>query len=170
MAFSHFKMDKFTEANDFSLWMIKLKALLVYQGISEATDREELKNLRDDKKKVKEIESKAHSAILLSLGSEKKLYTLKMDDIKEIRKHLDEFNKIILDLNNIGVKIDVEDQVDKFIGANNFSLWRIKMKALLVHQGISEAIDREELKNLGDDKKKVNEIESKAHSTILLSL
>ena len=33
-----------------------------------------------------------------------------MDDTKEMRKHLDDFNKIILDLNGIGVKIEEEDQ------------------------------------------------------------
>uniref|UniRef100_A0A803PVB6 Integrase catalytic domain-containing protein n=1 Tax=Cannabis sativa TaxID=3483 RepID=A0A803PVB6_CANSA len=107
-------------------------------------DKEELKELGDDKKKIKEIETKSHSAILLSLGDEmlrkvsneetalglweilasiylkkslanklylkKKLYTLKMEDSKELRKHLGEFNQIILDLSNIGVKIEDEDQ------------------------------------------------------------
>jgi len=30
--------------------------------------------------------------------------------------------------------------IDKFTGDNDFSLWRIKMKALLVHQGLEEAL------------------------------
>ena len=33
-----------------------------------------------------------------------------MEEGKELRKHLDEFNRIILELNNIGVRIDEEDQ------------------------------------------------------------
>ena len=33
-----------------------------------------------------------------------------MDDNKELRKHLDAFNKIVLDLDNIGVNIEEEDQ------------------------------------------------------------
>ena len=33
-----------------------------------------------------------------------------MDETKELRKHIDEFNKVILDLNNIDVKIEDEDQ------------------------------------------------------------
>ena len=41
---------------------------------------------------------------------EKKLYTLHMEDGKDIRKHLDDFNKVMLDLTNIGVKIEEEDQ------------------------------------------------------------
>lgn len=60
-------------------------------------------------------------------------------------------------------------EVDKFNGTNDFSLWRIKMKAFLVHQGISEALDVEAMDQM-DDKKKKNEIEAKAHSAILLSL
>ena len=57
-------------------------------------------------------------------------------------------------------------EVDKFNGANDFDLWRIKMKALLVHYGISEAIEGEELENLGDDKEKLKEIESKAQCNL----
>ena len=121
-----------------------MKALLVHQGISEAIDSEAMADLDDDKKKQREIQTKAHSAILLSLGDEvlrevsseetaiglwnklssiymkkylanklylkKQLYTLKMDDNKELRKHLDAFNKIVLDLDNIGVNIEEEDQ------------------------------------------------------------
>ena len=39
-----------------------------------------------------------------------KLYTLHMEEGKDLRKHLDEFNKVMLDLTNIGAKIDEEDQ------------------------------------------------------------
>ena len=46
-----------------------MKAFLVHQGISEALDVEAM-NLLEDKKKKNEIEAKAHSAILLSLGDE----------------------------------------------------------------------------------------------------
>jgi hypothetical protein len=143
MSSSKFEIDKFNGTNDFGLWRIKMKALLVHQGISEALNLEALAAI-DDKKKKFEIETKAHSAILLSLGDEvlrevsseekalglweklseiymkkslanklylkKKLYTLRMDESKELRKHLDDYNKIILDLCNIGVKIDDEDQ------------------------------------------------------------
>uniref|UniRef100_A0A803P7G2 Retrovirus-related Pol polyprotein from transposon TNT 1-94 n=1 Tax=Cannabis sativa TaxID=3483 RepID=A0A803P7G2_CANSA len=60
-------------------------------------------------------------------------------------------------------------EINKFNGTNDFGLWRIKMKAFLVHNGISEAIDEESLKEIDDEKKK-KEIETKAHSVILLSL
>uniref|UniRef100_A0A803QJK4 Retrovirus-related Pol polyprotein from transposon TNT 1-94 n=1 Tax=Cannabis sativa TaxID=3483 RepID=A0A803QJK4_CANSA len=121
-----------------------MKAFLVHQGILKAIDREELAALEEDKKNIKEVQNKAHSAILLSLGDEvlrevsseetalglweklaliylkkslanklhlkKKLYTMRMDETKDLKKHLDEFNKIILDLSNICVKIEDEDQ------------------------------------------------------------
>ena len=120
-----------------------MKALLVHQGISAAICKGDLDEIEDKKKKA-EVEMKAHSAILLSLGDEvlrevsdeetalglweklasiylkkslanklylkKKLFTLTMDDTKELRKHLDDFNRIVLDLNNIGVKLEEEDQ------------------------------------------------------------
>uniref|UniRef100_A0A803PQD5 Uncharacterized protein n=1 Tax=Cannabis sativa TaxID=3483 RepID=A0A803PQD5_CANSA len=120
-----------------------MKALLFHKGISKAIDPTQLAKIIDEKIK-RDIESKAHSAILLSLGDKvlrevldkattsrlwiklasinlkkslacklylkKKLYAMKMDESKELRSHLDEFNKIVLDLNNIGFKIEEEDQ------------------------------------------------------------
>ena len=143
MASAKFEVDKFTGENDFNLWRIKMKALMVHQGVADAISKESMEAMID-KNKAAKIQSKAHSAILLSLGDEvlrevseeetaigvwqkleavymkkslanrlylkKKLYTLQMDDTKEMRKHLDDFNKIILDLNGIGVKIEEEDQ------------------------------------------------------------
>uniref|UniRef100_A0A803PRG9 Retrovirus-related Pol polyprotein from transposon TNT 1-94 n=1 Tax=Cannabis sativa TaxID=3483 RepID=A0A803PRG9_CANSA len=69
MARTKFKVDKFTSANDFDLWRIKMKALLGYQGVSKALENEALNSIDDKKKKI-EIESKAHDTILLSLGAE----------------------------------------------------------------------------------------------------
>ena len=69
MALKRFQVDKFNVSNDFSLWRIKMKAFLVHQGIYEALDDESMKLIEDNKKKL-EIEAKAHTAILLSLGDE----------------------------------------------------------------------------------------------------
>uniref|UniRef100_A0A803P371 Zinc finger, CCHC-type n=1 Tax=Cannabis sativa TaxID=3483 RepID=A0A803P371_CANSA len=115
---ARFEIDKFNRTNDFRLWRIKMKALLVYNGISEAIDEESLKEIADEKKKKKkkkEIKTKAHNAILLSLGDEvlrevsSEDKALRMDEGKDLRNHLDEFNKITLNLSNIGVKLQEED-------------------------------------------------------------
>uniref|UniRef100_A0A803PS03 Retrovirus-related Pol polyprotein from transposon TNT 1-94 n=1 Tax=Cannabis sativa TaxID=3483 RepID=A0A803PS03_CANSA len=70
MATARFKIDKFTGMNDFGLWRIKMKALLVQQGIVNAVLELASKEGEDVKKVSQEIEMKAHSAILLSLGDE----------------------------------------------------------------------------------------------------
>lgn len=40
----------------------------------------------------------------------KRLYQLTMEEGKELRKHLDDFNKLILELNGVGVVLEEEDQ------------------------------------------------------------
>ena len=70
MAMATFEVDKFTRDNDFSLWRINMKALLVHQGLSSAIDGDAMIKLKElDKDKVLEVKSKAHNAILLSLGN-----------------------------------------------------------------------------------------------------
>ena len=61
-------------------------------------------------------------------------------------------------------------EVEKFKGSNDFGLWRLKMRALLVHQGLEDALKGasglpETMSN--QDKKVLME---KAHSAIILSL
>ena len=64
-----FEVDKFTRDNDFSLWRINMKALLVHQGLSSAINSDVMIKLKEsDKDKVVKVKLKAHSAILLSLG------------------------------------------------------------------------------------------------------
>ena len=38
-------------------------------------------------------------------------YSLQMDETKELRKHIDKFNKVIHDLKNIYIRIEEDDQV-----------------------------------------------------------
>ena len=63
-----FEAEKFTGSNDFGLWRLKMRALLVHQGLKEA-----LKGTRVLPADMLELEKKAlmekaHNAILLSLG------------------------------------------------------------------------------------------------------
>ncbi|GJR32463.1 retrotransposon protein, putative, ty1-copia subclass [Tanacetum coccineum] len=60
-----------------------------------------------------ELNKKAQSAVILCLDNKfylkKKLYTFYMSAGRNISEHIDEFNKIILDLENIEVKFEDED-------------------------------------------------------------
>jgi len=131
-----FDIEKFNGSNDFSLWKVKMKAVLVHQGCAAALDGEDRlpETLTEDEKK--EMLEKAHSIILLSLTDEvlrevvdeetaadiwkkleerfqkksltnrlyqkQRLYTLQMSENMSVRDHLDNFNRIILDLQGVG--------------------------------------------------------------------
>jgi hypothetical protein len=58
-------------------------------------------------------------------------------------------------------------EVEKFDGQNSFSLWRLKMRALLRQQGLAKILDG---KVPSTSTKEMKEFDEKAHSAILLSL
>jgi len=62
------------------------------------------------------------------------------------------------------VKFDVE----KFDGNNSFSLWRVKMRALLRQQGVARVLDAEAATKLSKEERA--NMEDKAHSAIQLCL
>lgn len=71
MGTTKFDVEKFTGDNDFGLWRIKMRALLVQQDLQEALKGEKMSSfsIETDKEKVhKEILQKARSALILSLG------------------------------------------------------------------------------------------------------
>ncbi|RVX00023.1 Retrovirus-related Pol polyprotein from transposon TNT 1-94 [Vitis vinifera] len=144
MGTAKFDVEKFTGKNDFGLWRLKMRALLVQQGLQDALLGEKnLPSTMQEKQKIELLE-KAHSAIILSLGDtvlrevakaksaaevwlkleslymtkslanrlhkKIKLYTFKMTPGMSIEDHLDHFNKIILDLENIDITISDEDK------------------------------------------------------------
>ena len=144
MGTAKFDVEKFTGKNDFGLWRLKMRALLVQQGLQDALLGEKnLPSTMQEKQKIELLE-KAHSAIILSLGDtvlrevakaestaevwlkleslymtkslanrlhkKIKLYTFKMTPGMSIEEHLDHFNKIILDLENIDIIISDEDK------------------------------------------------------------
>nr|GFA79073.1 retrovirus-related Pol polyprotein from transposon TNT 1-94 [Tanacetum cinerariifolium] len=70
MSSHKFDLEKFNGSNDFTLWKVKMRVLLVQQGCAVALEGED-KFPKDMKEKVKkEIMAKAHSAILLSVTDE----------------------------------------------------------------------------------------------------
>ena len=71
MYITRFEVDKFTIKNYFTLWRIKMKALLVQQGLSAAINETATGTLRQfDAAKAMDVDAKAHNATLLSLGDE----------------------------------------------------------------------------------------------------
>ena len=61
-------------------------------------------------------------------------------------------------------------EVEKFDGRNYFSLWHVKMRALLVQQGLSKALKgKDALPTTMYDEEK-DELKEKTHSAILLCL
>ena len=145
MPSTKYEIEKFTGVNDFGLWRLKMKALLVQQGCLEALKGATAMDAALTEREKTAMIEKAHSAILLSLGDKvlrqvskettasglwvkleslymtkslvnrlylkQALYSFKMIEDKVLAEQLDMFNKLILDLENIDVKIDDEDQV-----------------------------------------------------------
>lgn len=67
---SRFEAEKFTGKNDFGLWRMKMRAMLIQQGLSVALDGEKAQADSDEKAAAKraEIMAKAHSVVVLCLG------------------------------------------------------------------------------------------------------
>ncbi|KAL8514828.1 hypothetical protein ACS0TY_013790 [Phlomoides rotata] len=64
------------------------------------------------------------------------------------------------------MKLDME----KFLGKNDFGLWKVKMKALLVHHGLAIALKPDEDEESSISREKKIEMMEKAHSAIILCL
>jgi transposase InsO family protein len=133
------KIDKFTGRNSFSLWQIKMRALLKQQGLWKPLSKE----VRADDAELAALEEKAHSTIMLCLADDvitevadeetaaglwlkleslymtksltnklllkQRLFGLRMQEGTPLRDHLDQLNTILLELRNIDVKVEDED-------------------------------------------------------------
>ncbi|GKE21323.1 hypothetical protein Tco_1432835 [Tanacetum coccineum] len=98
---TRFDIEKFDENNDFGLWQIKMRALMVHQGCDAA-----LETLPADMEASERLYMK------------KKLYTYYMSPGTKLGDHIDEFNKLILDLANID--IEIEDEVQALMLLTSF--------------------------------------------------
>ncbi|GKA24488.1 hypothetical protein Tco_0710521 [Tanacetum coccineum] len=137
---TRFDIEKFDGKNDFGLWQIKMRALMVQQGCDvaletlpadiEAREKTALMKksystlilcLRD--RVLREVTKETSAGIWTKLTSlymtkslanrlylKKKLYTYYMSPGMKLGDHIDEFNKLILDLANIDIEIEDEDQ------------------------------------------------------------
>ncbi|GJX23324.1 retrovirus-related pol polyprotein from transposon TNT 1-94 [Tanacetum coccineum] len=107
MTGAKFDIEKFDGTGDFGLWRIKMRALLIQHGCEAAL---EVLPADTDAQPKAELNKKAHSVSLANkLYLKKKLYTFYMPAGRKISEHIDEFNKIVLDLANIEVKFEDED-------------------------------------------------------------
>ena len=71
MGNAKYDLERFTGKNDFGLWRVKMRAMLVQQGIQAALLGEDnLPTHLTEKEKVEMLE-KAHSALILSLGDKR---------------------------------------------------------------------------------------------------
>ena len=66
MAMARFEAEKFTGKNDFGLWRLKMKALLIQHGLADALTPDK-DGAEEPSAKQVEIAEKAHNAIILSL-------------------------------------------------------------------------------------------------------
>ena len=133
------KIDKFTGRNSFSLWQIKMRALLKQQGLWAPLSKDN----KVDAAEMATLEEKAHSRIMLCLADDvitevsdaetaaglwlkleslymtkyltnklllkQRLFGLRMQEGTQLRDHLDQLNTLLLKLRNIDVKIEDED-------------------------------------------------------------
>ncbi|GJR94831.1 retrovirus-related pol polyprotein from transposon TNT 1-94 [Tanacetum coccineum] len=109
-----FDVEKFDGSNDFGLWLVKMRCLLIQHGWEAALDPFP-ETMADAEKTVAlktDVYKKAHSALLLCLDNKVLREVNKEDSAagKKLSEHVDDFNKLIGDLANIGVDIDDEDQ------------------------------------------------------------
>ncbi|RVW14253.1 Retrovirus-related Pol polyprotein from transposon TNT 1-94 [Vitis vinifera] len=108
MSSQKFEVEKFNGSNDFTLWKLKMKALLVQQKCAQAIEGEETLPVGLTAVEKEEVVSRAHSAILLSLADE--VLREVADETTAVGLWRKFESKIILDLNGVGVKVEEEDQ------------------------------------------------------------
>ena len=78
MASTRYDLEKFNGENDFYLWSLKMRAILIQQGLDAALDIEEDQIGKKEKaegssvsgRDIRTINNKAHSTIILHLSDE----------------------------------------------------------------------------------------------------
>ena len=66
MTSTRFEIEKFTGKNDFGLWQVKMRSILVQQGLLNALGGESRLSPTLSQEQKDDLLEKAHSALLLS--------------------------------------------------------------------------------------------------------
>ena len=202
MAATMFDLEKYNSDNDFYLWSLKMRAILIQQGLDSALDDEE--ELRSKKEKregslgsggdLRTINNKAHSTIILHLFNEvlrevakektasglwakleelflrkslakklymkRKLYTFSMKEGTVMKDHLDEFNKLILDLENVSIILEDEDMALILLSSlpdsyEHFVDTLLYGRQTLTLKDVKNALESKDLKKRADGKEQI---------------
>nr|GEW23800.1 retrotransposon protein, putative, Ty1-copia subclass [Tanacetum cinerariifolium] len=105
MTRAKFDIKKFNGTGDFGLWRIKMHALLIQHGCEAALEVTRFPREVTGETTAVGVWSKLETLYMTKslankLYLEKKLYTFYIPVGQKISKHIDEFNKIVLDLEN----------------------------------------------------------------------
>ncbi|GJY16062.1 hypothetical protein Tco_0386484 [Tanacetum coccineum] len=103
---TRFDIEKFNGKNDFGLWQIKMRALMVQQGCDAALETLPA-DMEAGRKRASFVENRHYQYIDDMLGRPCFMDSYK-GQCRKLGYHIDEF--MILDLANIGIKIKDEDQ------------------------------------------------------------
>ncbi|GJV40323.1 retrotransposon protein, putative, ty1-copia subclass [Tanacetum coccineum] len=163
-----FDVKKFDGSNDFGLWRVKMRCLLIQHGWEAALDPFPKTMANAEKTAALKIivYKKAHNALLLCLDNKslanklylkKKLFTFYMHSGKKLSEHIDEFNKLIDDLANIDVDIDDEDQALMLLTSlpslyDNFVETLLYGRESLTLEDVLSSLNSQELKKRTDAK------------------
>nr|GEZ71225.1 retrovirus-related Pol polyprotein from transposon TNT 1-94 [Tanacetum cinerariifolium] len=111
MTEAKFGIEKFDRIGDFGLWRVKMCTLLIQHGCEAALEvLREVTGETNAARVWSKLETLYMTKLLANkLYLKKKLYTFYMPAERKISEHIDEFNKIILDLANIEVNFKDED-------------------------------------------------------------
>ncbi|GJR44194.1 hypothetical protein Tco_1312297 [Tanacetum coccineum] len=158
-----FAVEKFNGSNDFGLWRVKMRCLLIQHGWEAALDP--FPEIMVDVEKTVALKTdfykKAHSALLLCLDNKVLREVNKEDSMrmfgKKLSEHVDEFNKLIGDLANIGVDIDDEDQALMLLTSlppsyDNFVETLLYGRESLTLEDVLSSLNSRELKKRTDAK------------------
>ncbi|KAG6388780.1 hypothetical protein SASPL_150216 [Salvia splendens] len=144
MTITKTSIEKFDRNVNFSMWRLKMEAILIQDGCELALQGVEEKPSEMTLQEFAELDKPARSGIILNLAYEvlaevaaettakgmwdslkaiymkktmenglylkQKLYSLRMTEGTSIISHLDRFDSVIIDLENVDVKVSEEDQ------------------------------------------------------------